>query len=147
MPPRATCSFEISFSPTAVGPAEAFATITDHAPGSPHVLSVLGIGGGALAMLSSTSLSFGNQPQGSISASKAVALFNQGNQPLTVTNLAPPAQMRINSRFNPIIAIQTPSQAELRAPSMSSSRRRAPPPIKPKSTSSTTPAASPQPSR
>ncbi len=89
MPPRATCSFEISFSPTAVGPAEAFATITDDAPGSPHVLSVVGIGSGALAVLSSTSLSFGNQPQGSISASKAVTLFNQGNQPLTVTNLAP----------------------------------------------------------
>ena len=89
MPSRATCSFEISFSPTAVGPAEAFATITDDAPGSPHVLSVVGIGSGALAVLSSTSLSFGNQPQGSISASKAVTLFNQGNQPLTVTNLAP----------------------------------------------------------
>jgi hypothetical protein len=89
MPPRATCSFEISFSPTAVGPAEAFATITDDAPGSPHVLSVTGIGSGALAALSTTSLSFGNQPQGSISPAKAVVLFNQGNQPLTVTNLTP----------------------------------------------------------
>jgi Beta-propeller repeat len=89
MPPRATCSFEISFSPTAVGPAEAFATITDNAPGSPHVLSVTGIGSGALAVLSNTSLSFGNQPQGSISPAKAVTLFNQGNQPLTVTNVTP----------------------------------------------------------
>src|SRR5579862_9312730 len=89
MPPRATCSFEISFLPTAVGPAEAFATITDDAPGSPHVLSVLGIGSGALAALSTTSLSFGNQPQGSISPAKAVTLFNQGNQPLTVTSLTP----------------------------------------------------------
>ncbi len=89
MPPRATCSFEISFSPTAVGPAEAFATITDDAPGSPHVLSVVGIGSGALAVLSSTSLSFANQPQGSISPAKTVTLFNQGNQPLTVTNVAP----------------------------------------------------------
>ena len=89
MPPRATCSFEISFSPTAVGPAEAFATITDDAPGSPHVLSVVGIGSGALAVLSSTTLSFGNQPQGSISPAKTVTLFNQGNQPLTVTNVAP----------------------------------------------------------
>jgi hypothetical protein len=89
MPPRATCSFEISFSPTAVGPAEAFATITDDAPGSPHVLSVVGIGSGALAVVSTSSLSFGNQPQGSISPAKTVTLFNQGNQPLTVTNVAP----------------------------------------------------------
>jgi hypothetical protein len=89
MPPRATCSFEISFSPAAVGPAEAFATITDDAPGSPHVLSVVGIGSGALAVLSTTSLSLGNQPQGSISPAKSVTLFNQGNQPLTVTNLVP----------------------------------------------------------
>ncbi len=71
MPPRATCSFEISFSPTAVGPAEAFATITDDAPGSPHVLSVVGIGSGALAVLSTTSLSFANQPQGSTVATSS----------------------------------------------------------------------------
>jgi hypothetical protein len=89
MPPRATCSFEISFSPAAVGPAEAFATVTDDAPGSPHVLSVIGIGSGALAVVSTSSLSFGNQPQGSTSPAKTVTLFNQGNQPLTVTNVAP----------------------------------------------------------
>jgi hypothetical protein len=84
MPPRATCSFEISFSPTAVGPAEAFATITDDAPGSPHVLSVVGIGSGALAVLSTTSLSFANQPQGSTSDFQFVTIFNQGNQTLHI---------------------------------------------------------------
>src|ERR1700722_15852748 len=98
MPPRATCSFEISFSPTTVGPAEAFATITDDAPGSPHVLSVVGIGSGALAVLSSTSLSFGSQPQGT-STSKAVTLFNQGNLPLTVMNLTLAGSDA--SQFNP----------------------------------------------
>ncbi len=98
MPPRATCSFEISFSPTTVGPAEAFVTITDDAPGSPHVLSVVGIGSGALAVLSSTSLSFGSQPQGT-STSKAVTLFNQGNLPLTVMNLTLAGSD--TSQFNP----------------------------------------------
>ena len=87
MPPRATCSFEISFSPTAVGPAEAFATITDDAPGSPHVLSVVGIGSGALAVLSTTSLSFANQPQGSTSNFQFVTILNQGNQPLHIADI------------------------------------------------------------
>jgi hypothetical protein len=86
MAPRATCSFEISFSPTAVGPAEAFATITDDAPGSPHVLSVVGIGSGALAVISTSSLSFGSQPQGTMTP-RAVTLFNQGNLPLVIANL------------------------------------------------------------
>jgi hypothetical protein len=87
MPPRATCSFEISFSPTAVGPAEAFVTITDDAPGSPHVLSVVGIGSGALAVLSTTSLSFANQPQGSTSDFQFVTIFNQGNQTLHIADI------------------------------------------------------------
>jgi hypothetical protein len=89
MQPRATCSFEVSFSPASVGPAEAFVTVTDDAPGSPHVLSVVGIGSGPLAVPSPTSISFANQPQGSISPAKVVTIFNQGNQPLQVANLAP----------------------------------------------------------
>jgi hypothetical protein len=89
LPPRATCSFELSFSPTAVGPAEAFVTVTDDAPGSPQVLAVLGLGSGPLAVPSATSIAFGNQPQGSISPAQVITIFNQGNQPLQVTNLTP----------------------------------------------------------
>ena len=89
LPPRGTCSFELSFSPTAVGPAEAFVTITDDAPGSPQVLAVLGLGSGPLAVPSATSIAFGNQPQGSISPAQVITIFNQGNQPLQVTNLTP----------------------------------------------------------
>jgi len=89
LPPRATCSFELSFSPTAVGPAEAFVTVTDDAPGSPQVLAVLGLGSGPLAVPSATTIAFGNQPQGSISPAQVITIFNQGNQALQVTNLTP----------------------------------------------------------
>jgi hypothetical protein len=87
LPPRATCSFEVNFSPTAVGPAAAFVTVTDNAPGSPQVLAVLGLGSGALAVPSTTSISFGNQPLGSTSGAQAITILNEGNQPLQFANL------------------------------------------------------------
>ncbi|MGA8143448.1 MAG: choice-of-anchor D domain-containing protein [Candidatus Acidiferrales bacterium] len=90
--PRATCTFEVSFSPTAVGPAEGFVTVEDDAPGSPQVLAVVGIGSGPLAMLSPSSLNFGSQPQGSSSLVKAVTVTNAGNQSLQITQVLPPQQ-------------------------------------------------------
>ena len=85
LPPRATCSFEVSFSPMAVGPAEAFATVTDDAPGSPQVLAIVGLGAGPLAVLSTSNIDFGAQPQGSSSSSQTVTILNEGNQNLVVS--------------------------------------------------------------
>jgi hypothetical protein len=133
LPPRGTCSFELSFSPTAVGPAEAFVTVTDDAPGSPQVLAVLGLGSGPLAVPSATSIAFGNQPQGSISPAQVITIFNQGNQPLQVTNLTPADPTKLNLQCNPPLAVPIRSWPGARAASISFSLRKASLPIKPKS--------------
>jgi hypothetical protein len=84
---RASCSFEVGFSPTAVGPVAAFVAVTDDATGSPQLLAVFGIGSGPLAVPSATSIAFGNQPQGSTSDPQTVTMSNTGNQTLHFGNI------------------------------------------------------------
>jgi hypothetical protein len=86
--PHASCTFEVAFTPSVVGPEEAFLTVQDDAAGSPQVLSMVGVGNGPLAVLSSLSLVFADQPQGSISNAQTVTIQNGGNQDL---HLATPA--------------------------------------------------------
>ncbi|HXQ25564.1 MAG TPA: choice-of-anchor D domain-containing protein [Candidatus Acidoferrales bacterium] len=82
------CSFEVGFTPSAVGPEAAVVTVSDNAPGSPHVLELRGVGNGPLASLSPASLNFGNQPENSHSQGLIVTLSNEGNEPLTLANYA-----------------------------------------------------------
>lgn len=86
--PHGACTFEVSFIPSVVGPEEAFVAVGDDAPGSPQVLSIVGVGRGPLAVLSSSNLAFANQPQGSISVAQTVTVLNEGNQDLHITNLS-----------------------------------------------------------
>ena len=65
--PRGTCEFEVAFSPSIVGPEQSFLSVQDDAPGSPQVLALAGIGNGPLAVVSTSSLLFNPQPQGSAS--------------------------------------------------------------------------------
>ncbi len=85
--PRASCAFEVGFTPSAVGPQEAFVTVADDAPGSPQVLAVVGIGSGPFAALSTSSINFGTQPEGSTSRAQQITIVNQGNQDLHISNL------------------------------------------------------------
>jgi hypothetical protein len=85
IPPGPACSFEVSFAPSTGGPEKAFLTFTDDGPASPQVLEVVGIGKGPLAVPSPASLSFGNQPVGTMSAPQFPRLTNLGNQGLNIT--------------------------------------------------------------
>jgi hypothetical protein len=89
--PGATCSFEVSFQPSIVGPEGAFVAFTDDAPGSPQVLQIEGIGGGPLGVPSPPSQDFGSVPVGS-SSSLTMSLVNAGNQNLVISNFATSGQ-------------------------------------------------------
>jgi hypothetical protein len=80
--PGATCSFEVGFTPSTVGPEEAFLAFQDDAPGSPQLLGIAGAGSGPLAIVSPQSLSFGNQAQNTSSIAQTITLSNAGNQGL-----------------------------------------------------------------
>ncbi len=86
--PGATCSFEVGFQPSIVGPEEAFMTFTDDAPGSPQLLQIEGIGGGPLAVPSPLSEDFGSVQVGSSSSIVQMSLINAGNQSLTISAFA-----------------------------------------------------------
>src|SRR5205807_6451292 len=117
----ATCTFSVTFTPTASGNRSATLIFTDHAGGCPHHVSLAGTGIGPMSTLNPTSLSFGNQSVGTTSGPKAIQLKNTPYTTLfrssiaisgtnatdfTQTNncpgsLAPGAQCNINVNFSP----------------------------------------------
>ena len=62
-------------------------TITDDAPGSPHVVSLSGTGTEPSVALQPGSLSFVGQRVGTTSAAQTVTLTNTGGAPLTVASI------------------------------------------------------------
>ena len=83
--PGAQCVITVIFTPTASGIRKASITITDTAPGSPHVVSLTG--STSTVGLSSSSLAFGNQQVGVTSAPQALTVTNNGTAPLTITSI------------------------------------------------------------
>jgi hypothetical protein len=78
------CSFEVGFVPTTTGPEEAVVSFSDNAPGNPQVLELIGAGQGAFAVLSTTSINFGSQPENTSSLSLPITVTNTGNQALAL---------------------------------------------------------------
>ena len=83
----ASCTFSVTFTPTAIGNRSATINITDNASGSPQHVSLAGTGFGPMVTLNPTSLPFGNQNVGTTSSAKAIQLKNTGNATLTVSSL------------------------------------------------------------
>jgi hypothetical protein len=84
----ASCTFTVTFTPTASGNRSATLNITDNAGGSPQHVSLAGTGIGPMATLNPTSISFGNQNVGTTSGAKGIQLKNTGNGTLTITSIA-----------------------------------------------------------
>jgi hypothetical protein len=84
----ASCTITVTFTPQATGTRAATVGIFDNAPNSPQAVTLSGTGIGAMAMVSPTSLNFGNQTVGVKSAPRNVTLTNTGNIPLTITSIA-----------------------------------------------------------
>ena len=81
--PGATCTVDVTFTPTAVGTRTGKLTIVDSAPASSQRLNLTGsatdIG------LSVSRLNFGNHKVGSTSAAKTVVVTNDGSVPVNFT--------------------------------------------------------------
>jgi hypothetical protein len=84
----AKCTISVTLKPIATGTRTAAVTLTDNASGSPQAVSLTGMGAAPVASLSPTSLTFGNEPVGTISAPYAVTLKNTGNAALNITSTA-----------------------------------------------------------
>jgi hypothetical protein len=88
LPVEGSCSITVAFIPTVPGTIVGAVTISDNAPGSPHIISLAGTGLGPAAVLSPTFLTFGEQLVGTASQPQAITLTNAGNLPLEVTAIA-----------------------------------------------------------
>ncbi len=78
------CAFHVTFAPSTAGGETATLEISDNASGGSQSVKLSGTGTAPGAVLSPTSLAFGNQPQGITSNPLAVKLTNGGNAGLNI---------------------------------------------------------------
>jgi len=83
-----SCTFSITFTPTAGGASNGTLSITDNAPGSPHTVALSGSGYVTTATVAPPSLAFGNQTLGTTSAAQTVTMTNTGANPIAVSAVA-----------------------------------------------------------
>jgi hypothetical protein len=88
VPAAATCTFTVTFTPTAPGPRFGSILVQDDGAGSPHFINLVGDGSTAIVALSSTSLTFPSLQIGQPSPPQSVTLTNNGNATLNLTNIA-----------------------------------------------------------
>jgi hypothetical protein len=82
------CELQLTFSPTVAGNRTGTITITDTAPGSPHVINLIGTGVTPQVQLSPTSLTFEGQVVGTTSTSQIVTLTSASIAPLTISRVS-----------------------------------------------------------
>jgi hypothetical protein len=86
----ASCTINVTFTPTAAGTRTGTLTVNDNAAGSPHTVSLSGTGvaPAPAVSLSPASLTFGNQNTGTTSAAQSVTLTNTGTASLSITGIS-----------------------------------------------------------
>ncbi len=81
--PTQSCTFQITFHPTAVGARAASVSIADNAPNSPQTAALSGTGVAAAVGLSPGSLTFGNQITTTSSTAQTVTVTNNTSNTVT----------------------------------------------------------------
>jgi hypothetical protein len=86
----ANCGLIVTFRPNQIGIRSASIKIVDSTLGSPHSVSLSGMGltSGANATLSTSILTFGNQAVGTTSPAQSLMLSNYGTTTLTIMSIA-----------------------------------------------------------
>ncbi|MFN8512851.1 MAG: choice-of-anchor D domain-containing protein [Chloroflexia bacterium] len=85
--PGQSCTIQVTFTPSAVGPRSATLTVTDNASGSPQVITLTGVGINPGFTLSATGLDFGYQQVGTTSPAQTLRLTNNSTGPLTISTV------------------------------------------------------------
>jgi hypothetical protein len=82
----ASCTINVTFTPTAKGTRKGTISIADNATGSPQVVTLIGVG--TVVKLSPLALSFGRQPLRTASSPRTVTLMNTGNTSLNISGIS-----------------------------------------------------------
>jgi trimeric autotransporter adhesin len=83
----ATCSFAVTFAPTALGGATGTLTVTDLVTGLTAATALTGTGGVPVVGLSTNMLTFATEPVGTPTLAQTVTVTNNGNAPLVFTSV------------------------------------------------------------
>jgi Abnormal spindle-like microcephaly-assoc'd, ASPM-SPD-2-Hydin len=86
--PATSCKVQVTFTPTAQGNGTGSITVTDTAPGSPHVIGLIGSGLLPQVGRAPTSPTFASQVVGTSNTTQVVTLTNTGGANLTISNVA-----------------------------------------------------------
>ena len=87
----ANCTINVTYTPSVVGSETASLSVADNANGSPQTAALSGTGvqpAAPVVTLAPTSVSFGNQTQGTTSAAQTVTLTNSGTAALSITGIS-----------------------------------------------------------
>ncbi len=87
LPASGSCTFSITFTPTAPKSRSGTIAIQDNAAGSPHIVSLSGSAFGATASLTPASLTFPSVVVGATSAGQTVTLANNGNTAMSISSV------------------------------------------------------------
>ncbi len=87
VPAAGICTFSVMFTPTVAGTRNGSMQIQDDAAGSPHAISLSGVGSGSGGNLLPASLVFSSVPVGTASASQTATLTNSGNSSLNISDV------------------------------------------------------------
>jgi hypothetical protein len=82
-----SCTFTITFTPSAFGTRSAGVEVTDNAPGSPQPLFLSGFGDAPQVQLIPNTLPFGFQVVNTSSPTQQVELLNSGTETLTISSI------------------------------------------------------------
>jgi hypothetical protein len=88
---NASCTINVTFTPTATGTRTGTLTVTDNASGSPHSVALTGNGASATApavSLTPSSLTYASQVVNTTSTAQVVTLKNTGTASLTISGIA-----------------------------------------------------------
>jgi len=85
---NSTCTIWVTFTPAAAGTLQATLSVADNAAGSPQSIPISGNASGAAALLTPSTLTFGNQTQGSTSSPWTVNVTNNSNSILTISSVS-----------------------------------------------------------
>lgn len=102
----ASCTIDVTFTPSQIGPRSASMTIADNGREGTQLLSLTGIGGtvGANATVSPSSANFADQKEGTTSAAQAVMLSNFGTASLDITDISASADFGETNNCNATLA-------------------------------------------
>jgi len=98
--PNASCTIHPNFTPTVSGSIPGEITISDNAPGAPHLINLTGTGLTAISISPST-LAFGTVTAGTTSAAKTVTVTNNLTTALTTSFVASGDYTAVGNGTNP----------------------------------------------